>query len=320
MNSVASRETTVRQRVLSHLPEDFIAQLEFQRYLIRASAVLINNVSSPLQNSLVDLLELDLNSVQDRLLPSANLTLRIDLLSAKLRLYSAPLPSFHGRSVENPEAATREIWYKGFHVALQLAYIFTEPEQRGDLALAVVAQPEKVPITLPKHYFRVLITTTVYLITFIAIVRDVPSHDKTLARNRIKQIFEFYMSKSRADDDEAARTGMLVELLSQHAEDDSSASFFKEVTEVSSPAAMDNAKMIAAKIRRATPQSTSVTSSAEQSQMPDPEAEVPEKHQDGGPFLDSGLVSDWDAWVSNTSDIMGLLDPNYTDLLLNHWP
>jgi hypothetical protein len=269
-----------------------------------------------------------LHNVEDRLLASAKLTLRLDILSAKLRVYAAQAAhslSHHRRSVESPEASTKDVWYKGFHVALQIAHLATEPEQGGGLTPADDAQAERLTLFYPKHYFQKVVVATVYLITFIAIVRDIPARDKTLARNRIKQVFESFMAKSTADYDEPARTAMVFELLSRYAEDEAAVPFFLEVAADSSPAALHNAVKVVAKIRRAAPHNKPFTAADQsqasaQSQASDAGADISVFQHEGDPLVDNGFVmSDWDNWMANAGDLMGLLDPNYNNLLQNHW-
>ncbi|KAK9247040.1 hypothetical protein V1506DRAFT_572216 [Lipomyces tetrasporus] len=316
MHLIANMETRIRQRVQNYLPEDFLSQSEIQRYSTRAVTVLNNHASYPLQSSLIDLLERDLHVVGDKLLNPISLTVQIDFLAAKLRLYSLPLLSKQPSEMDNyPDTLSRAVWYKGFHIAVQLADMFTKSTQRE--CSTPINGPEgqqtqlsdKITIFYPKHYFRVLVMAGMYLLNFLAIYHEISAEDKTLARNRIKQVYETLMHWSRSERDEYARSAKIIELLSRHAEDQNSSPHFSEAYTKPSPCIIDNGMKIVRKIRLKHIASTNKEPTQPQMSdlQPTSMTGLPGLQDGSVPFWDDDLTSEWNAWLSDADDIMELL-------------
>lgn len=306
MIMVANREARVRQRLQGLVPEDFLSQSYFQRYSVRAANALYGLSSSPLQSSLIDVLDRDLANTADQFLSSPVQMLRIDVLAAKLRLYALPLLSRNRPDPNGSDTEIEAILFKGFHIALQLTDVITQ---------AGIAQPDGKMLFYPKHYIRVLIMATMYIISFIALDRAVHARDKVLAQASIKKVYEALRGYSIAERDEADRAAAVIELLSRHAEDAASADCFKE-TDPNTTNIIDDGVKIARKIRRmkgrASTSSVMTPHTLESGSIN--VAGVPGLQTDQAMVLASANPPDWDSWVPDPSDLMELLGPQSNSL------
>ena len=220
-------------RILGHvkdqLPTDFLHHLDLQRYAVRSAAVLTRAHSNTLQTSFLELLEHDLGAVEDNMQQPLSPTVEIDLLAAKLRLYAIPLLTSQGHTTTSPERiSSRVAWYKGFHVAMQLASLFTD-KSKGNISDLSPLTPtnsfneaRKITSFHPKYYFCVLVMTAMYLIKLMAVDDQMSARDKTLARSRIQEVQTTLMLGSRNELDEQDRAAKMIKFLSDHVGDTTS--------------------------------------------------------------------------------------------------
>ncbi|CAM1506000.1 Fc.00g116370.m01.CDS01 [Cosmosporella sp. VM-42] len=255
MASVAHMETRILRQVQDQLPKDFLDELELQRYSVRVAAVLSNSSSYSLQTTFVDLLEHDLGAVEDNMRPLA-LTTEVDLLAAKLRLYALPLLTSKTYRLTNQEhASSRVAWYKGLHVAVQLANIFTDSSRdqgpRCSASLRIHDPCEPLTTTFhPKHYFCVLVMTGMYLLKLVAVDDEISARDKTLACTWIKRVHTTLIRWSQHDRDEKDRAAKMIEIISDHADDRSFAQRDLEQQVDTIPSIIDDGKETARLIRQ----------------------------------------------------------------------
>lgn len=218
MGSVATMVTGIRDRVQADLLEEFLIQLEIAGYSTRAAAILNNHGSCSFQKSLIELFEHELGTVEARMPKTVSLTIQLDILAARLRLYALPLLSQMSCKAENkrPDPLEKSVWYKGFHTAIRLTKIFADSaQQEGSRS---TDESNMVTTHYPKHYFRMLVMAGMYFINFLAIDREVPAHDRSLACIHIKKVNEVLLHWSRHDRDEVVRAARVIELLASHVE------------------------------------------------------------------------------------------------------
>jgi hypothetical protein len=261
---------------------------------------------------LIELLDSDLENVGERLLQPGSLKSQIDYLAAKLRLYALPLLSKSRTEMENLDSHTQTLWIKGFHVALRIADIVDDSKQTGGSLM------DRITIFYPKHYLRIVVMAGMYLLSFLAVDQNITVQDKVLARNSIKHIYETLRGWSRGERDEADRTAKMIEFLSQHAEDKTTAAYFKDPEPKTNPTIVENAVNVAMKIRRLNPPVPRNT------EMPSLIQEPGVTSVNSAMSLDADMASippidfstDWEAWLSEADDIMGLLGAQSSHLWL----
>lgn len=219
MASVASLMPRVRDSIRSSLPDDFLTLLEIQAYSIRATSLLNDQVSSTAQRSFIELLDSDLDAVEGRMPRGIYASLRISIAAARLRLYSLPLLSrtSHKTTNDSPDALTKAMWYKGFHVAMQLVDTFSGWTQSSHEANRE-STTESFVTHFPKQYLSALVMAGMYFINLLVIDTNISTHDKLLARNHIKKAYETLTAQSTKERDEPYRAGKAIEFLSRHIE------------------------------------------------------------------------------------------------------
>ena len=307
MSLVAHLEPLARQRLAGHVPESFLLRAEIQHCSIRAVTLLNNQPSSSLQNSLIDLLEQDLDKIGGRLPESTPPSVRVDLLATKLRLFAVSLLTRKSEEEAAVDAISRAVWYKGFHVALQLVEIFYETVEQRKTSEAAVTSAS------PKHYFRILVTAGLYLLKIIAIDPDISSQDKILARNRIKQVHEILLKGSNSEIHEHARAAAMIALMSKHAEDQNSVPYFKEESTGVAPSILVNGLEIHGNIRHLNATNVSPGKEPDTSRdASDPPDAMPMMEglsfQDGWvPPLGDDWANAWDSWPLDADELMDVL-------------
>ncbi|KAH8879325.1 hypothetical protein GQ53DRAFT_706035 [Thozetella sp. PMI_491] len=317
MHMVAGSEPIVRQLLEGVLPKGFLSRSHLLCYSVRTVAALYNCPSSPLQSSLIDVLDGDLDRLRDTFLEPVNLCLHIDFLAAKLRLYALPILSADRADMGIKDALSRVVWFKGFHIALRMATLITEPGQDDHSRHAERVQTDTVTPYYPKHYLRLLVMAAIYLLNFLAICQDMSPRDKVLARNRVKRVYETLNGWSRSERDEPDRTAKLLELLSLHAEDTAMAAYFTEAEPTSIPTIVENGLMTAGKIRQLkhseSRDSARQSLTARQSRVSIDSTPVLQPMGDIVP--EDPISPDWDAWLSAANDTMDLLGSQSSSLL-----
>ncbi|PNP42357.1 hypothetical protein TGAMA5MH_06039 [Trichoderma gamsii] len=126
-----------------------------------------------------------------------------------------------------------------------------------------------------------------YLAKFLAVGRDIQPHERTLARNKIKEVYETFLAWSKEELDEPFRTARMIRLLSRHAEDKVSSEYFTNDSGDPSATVVDDSLRIARKIRERTAPTPAITD--------DPEGQPRLPRHDA-------LSSDWNDWLPNTYD------------------
>jgi hypothetical protein len=259
MTLVAGRLAAVKSHIQSHFSDEFWARCELQQHSVRVFTTLREVSSSgQLQISLLSLLERDLDSLGADIKTRVSQRYHIDFLAARLRLCS--IPSLTSSSKEIGKAAdTQEwaTWYRGFHAAIQLVTVYTSLHsgftQLADGLLQNELQKcETETIHYPKRLFRTLCIAGMYLAKFLAVGRDVQPHERTLARNKIKEVYEGFLALSKEELDEHFRTARMIRLLSRHAEDKISSEFFSNDSGDPSATVVDDSLRIAKRIRERT--------------------------------------------------------------------
>lgn len=260
MSLVAGRLPIVKSHIQSHFSDEFWARCELQQHSIRVFTTLYGTYSSnQLQISLLGLLERDLDSLGVDIKTRVSQRYHIDFLAARLRLCS--IPSLMSSSKEVGKASNTQewaAWYRGFHAAIQLITIYTSlrscfPQPPADELLSHELQKREADTAhYPKHFFRVLCISGMYLAKFLAVGRDIQPQERTLARNKIKEVYESFLAWSKEELDEPFRTARMIRLLSRHAEDKISSEYFSNDSEDPSATIVDDSLRIARKIRERT--------------------------------------------------------------------
>lgn len=257
MSLVAGRLPIVKSHTQSQFSDEFWARCELQQHSIRVFTTLYGiSSSNQLQISLLGLLERDLDSLGANIKTHVSQRHHINFLAAKLRLCSIPSLTSSSREVEKT-SNTQEwaAWYRGFQAAIQLTTIYTSlrscyPRPPVDELLSHDLQERGTEIVhYPKHLFRVLCISGMYLAKFIAVGRDIQPQERTLARNKIKEVYETFLTWSNEELDEPFRTARMIRLLSRHAEDTISSKYFSNDGGDPSATIVDDSLRIARKIR-----------------------------------------------------------------------
>lgn len=313
MTSVAGRFPNIKSHMQQYFSDDFWARCELQEYSIRVSTMLSGISPSQLQTSLLGLLERDLDSLGARVQNPLPQRYQIDFLAAKLRLCAIPLLALKSREMERSSSTQeRAAWYRGFHAAVQLTTIYSSlrpdntPPLTDESSSDGIRKLERATVYYPKHLFRVLCIAGMYLTKFLAMDQDIEPQDRTLARNKIKEVYETFLSWSTEELDEPFRTARMIGLLSRHAEDKISSAYFSDTSGDPSPTIVDDGVKIASKIREriAVVPSTRPTNSTLQPLTTNPV--VSESHP--RPFISEHSLSDWNDWLPNTyDDLLGFL-------------
>lgn len=260
MSLVAGRLPIVKSHLQSHFSDEFWARCELQQHSMRVFTTLLGvHSSSQVQLSLLGLLERDLDLLGADIKTRVSQRYHIDFLAARLRLCSIPsLTSSSkelGKTTNTQEWAT---WYRGFHAAIQLTTIYTSlrscfPQPPTDELGSHELQKREVETAhYPKHFFRVLCIAGMYLAKFLAVGRDIQPNERTLARNKIKEVYETFLAWSKEELDEPFRTARMIRLLSRHAEDKVSSEYFSNDSGDPSATVVDDSLRIARKIRERT--------------------------------------------------------------------
>ncbi|KAK4064174.1 uncharacterized protein Triagg1_9153 [Trichoderma aggressivum f. europaeum] len=145
-----------------------------------------------------------------------------------------------------------------------------------------------------------------YLTKFLAMDQDIEPQDRTLARNKIKEVYETFLSWSNEELDEPFRTARMIGLLSRHAEDKISSAYFGDTSGDPSPTIVDDGVKIASKIREriAVMPCTRPMNSTLQPLTTNPVAS--ESHLRS--LVSENSLSDWNDWLPNTyDDLLGFL-------------
>lgn len=244
MTSVAPLMPGVRDNIKSGLPDEFVVLLDIQAYATRAASLLNNQLSHTAQRSFIQILDTDLDAVEARMPSRISASLQIGILAARLRLYSLPLLSRTSRKTtdDGSDALSKAIWYKGFHIAMQLANTFAGwtqscHEDNND------STGEKFSIYFPKQYFHALVMAGMYFINLLVIDTNISTPDKLLARNHIKKVYETIMALSREERDEASRAGKAIDFLSRHIEAQSASLELRQSTDGNRPLNIINSGM-----------------------------------------------------------------------------
>ena len=339
MSMLSRTEAMIRQQGQTPLPQHFLSQLDIQEYWIRVAAMVNGNTLRSLQGSLLELLERDLDVLGAKLPHPLLPTVHVDFLAAKLRLYALPLLSARPSPAKPPDALCKALWYKGFHIAVQISNIFAVSAEKGRSLSSPAdrALPhEGITIYYPKHYFRVLVMAGMYLLILLATDRDMSPQDKVLARNRVKEVYEALIHWSSHDRDEFMHTAKVIELLSRHVEDDDlldgNGNAELDAVDSTSSSIIHNGVKLAQRLRRR------YTAFAANRQQAEPEQQQhhhqqqhqqrssePEPHaasataaaggaageiqDEAGFFLGGPLSPGWEAWLSDSEDFMALLQP-----------
>lgn len=267
MSLVAGRLPIVKSHLQSHFSDEFWARCELQQHSMRVFTTLHGvHSSSQMQLSLLGLLERDLDLLGADIKTRVSQRYHIDFLAARLRLCSIPsLTSSSkelGKTTNTQEWAT---WYRGFHAAIQLTTIYTSLRScflqppTDELVPHELQKREAETVHYPKHFFRVLCIAGMYLAKFLAVGRDIQPHERTLARNKIKEVYEFFLAWSKEELDEPFRTARMIRLLSRHAEDKVSSEYFTNDSGDPSATVVNDSLRIARKIRERTAATPAIT-------------------------------------------------------------
>ncbi|KAF9890458.1 hypothetical protein FE257_005863 [Aspergillus nanangensis] len=303
MGMVAEMMPRIRSRVQSSLPEEFLIFLDIQDYATRAASMLRNHPATPLQRSLVELLERDLAAIEARISYPSHPRVQLWFLAARLRLCALPMLSQISSKIPNPilDTQSKAIWYMGFHAAIQITNIFAgsasseEPNSADDSG-------KLVTIYYPKTYFQILVMASMYLINHLAIDRSISINDKLLAQNQIKKIYETLTHWSREPRDEAARVARVIDLLSRHVQTQDLSSELQQASHDETPpmSIITTGMRLAGKLRSKLPGPFSQPSSES---SPAWVSELPEFPGDIEPSLFEGDLLEWNTWLVNMDNI-----------------
>lgn len=313
MTSVAARLLSIKSHMQQHFSHDFWARCELQEYSIRVSTMMSGISPSQLQMSLLSLLERDLDSLGAKTPDPLSQRYQIDFLAAKLRLCAIPLLALKSREMERRSSTQeRAVWYRGFHAAVQLASIYSSlrphdtPPLADESSSHGIRKLERATVYYPKHLFRVLCIAGMYLTKFLAMAQDIDPQERTLARNKIKEVYETFLSWSNEELDEPFRTARMIGLLSRHAEDKISSAYFSDTSGDPSPTIVDDGVKIASKIRECIAVNPSIRPTNPTPQSSNANLVASESHL--RPSISENSLSDWNDWLPNTyDDLLGFL-------------
>ncbi|PKK51456.1 hypothetical protein CI102_4672 [Trichoderma harzianum] len=292
MTSVAGRLPIIRLHMQQYFSDEFWARCELQEYSIRVSTMMSGTSPSQLQMSLLGLLERDLDSLGARIPNPLSQRYQIDFLAAKLRLCAVPLLALKSREMERRSSSQeRAVWYRGFHAAVQLASIYSslrphDTPPTDESSSHGIRKLERATVYYPKHLFRVLCIAGMYLTKFLAMAQDIEPQERTLARNKIKEV--------------------MIGLLSRHAEDKISSAYFSDTSGDPSPTIVDDGVKIASKIRECIAVNPSTRPTNPTLQSLNTNLVASESHS--RPPISDNSLSDWNDWLPNTyDDLLGFL-------------
>ncbi|KAL7803908.1 hypothetical protein V8C43DRAFT_266360 [Trichoderma afarasin] len=313
MTSVSGRLPSIKSHMQQCFSLEFWARCELQEYSIRVSTMMSSISPSHLQMSLLSLLERDLDSLGAKTPNPLSQRYQIDFLAAKLRLCAIPLLALKSREMERRSSTQeRAAWYRGFHAAVQLASIYSSLHPHNTPPLADetpshgVRKPERATVYYPKHLFRVLCIAGMYLTKFLAMAQDIEPQERTLARNKIKEVYETFLSWSTEELDEPFRTARMIGLLSRHAEDKISSAYFSDTSGDPSPTIVDDGVKIASKIRECIAVIPITRPTNPTLQSLNTNLVASESHP--RPSISDNSLSDWNDWLPNTyDDLLGFL-------------
>lgn len=314
MGAVSAMVTGICERLRGDIPEETLFQVDIASYSTRAAAVLKTHNSCSLQNSLTGLLEHELDELESRTPQCVSAPIQVDLLAARTRLYALPLLSRTSvkPEIEHPDPMDKAVWYKGLHVAVRLANIFAGSAQE-ERSRSSSGTDERVNPYYPKHYFRVLVMAGMYFINFLAIDRDIPAHERTLARVHIEKVREALLHWSRHEMDEEARAARILELLVHHVEVQDPSQQLDEEPQAKPPTSViTNAMKMAGKFRRTWHTSSREQRSDTSSSLTGSMTELP---GDVDPTSWTGYdVSEWNSWFANMDNILNMFQSPMTAL------
>lgn len=302
MGSVAHMVPGICTRVRSGLSDEFLIQLEIQSHATRCATLLDNQAATPLQGSLIELLERDLAAVETRIPSPVHPRIEIGILAARLRLFALPMLSQMSPEAQNQGSDTlsKAMWYKGLRTAIQLTNIFADSALSGR-ADPVGRPDETINIYHPKHYFYTLVMAGMYFTNILAIDHDIPTNDRHLARNHIKKVYEMLVNWSRKDRDEAARAARVIDLLSRHVDAKGpSPDLYETCNATPSFNIITNGMRMAGKLRNKQP----AFGPQPRSESSPTLSEFPAFPGGIEPTLWGDDLLEWNAWLANMDGIM----------------
>jgi hypothetical protein len=312
MALVSHIESGLRQSLQSNLPVDFLSQLEIQRYACRTALALNNPNLSLIQSSLLDLIEHDLDAVKARLPEAPSLSVQLEFLSSKLRLYSFPLLLKHPSEPQRVSDTTiKHLWLKGFQVASQISCIFTHSIENEQSLRTKTISPEKyrelsiITMFYPKRYFRTLVMAGMFLLRIISLDDVLSLEDRTSAYKEIEDIQLALSRWSQTERDEMNRAARMIAFLLRHAQDHNSSAYFKEIASYPSLNMVDSGIRIAGKIRQGyrlrAPKEASTTTALSDAQELIPD--LPLSGSSSSWFPSDNILDGWDKWLPDGDDV-----------------
>ncbi|KAF2474393.1 uncharacterized protein BDR25DRAFT_215847 [Lindgomyces ingoldianus] len=189
---------------------EFAYQVMVHHTLAKFTNILANDTNGPINHSLVELIDGELDALQTRFPTDWTPRTEFNVLVAKLQLYTMTIV----RTQSDP--ASHDVLLKlGFSAALRIVYLSKESlpyvsDEHNDL------NPAWLQRSLPKNYFRSLILAAIFLLRYFALNSRATAQERELARNHVIIVHAYFKEGATNDTrDERLRAAALLEHLGQ---------------------------------------------------------------------------------------------------------
>lgn len=191
------------------IPPEFAYQVMVHHVMARFTTVVLENSQEAVSQSLVKLIDTELDSLKTRFPTPWSSRIEMAVLVAKLHLYTMTI-------IRMPNVTAREVIMKnGYSVALRIVYL----SDKGLCHYSDDKYPEMTAASLqqtcPKHHFRALMLAAVFLLRYFALNINVSSDEQETARNHVAIAQRFFTAGAIDAKDERARAALVIEVVSR---------------------------------------------------------------------------------------------------------
>ena len=214
LNSTSHLDTIAILCRTHGVPRTLQARAEIQRHVVRYTAALDGQLDPRTRHSLIPLFDQDLSQVQQAFLDIWTSELDIELQGAKLYLYAfCFLPSVSPPELQSSRAGLTSplpivLLQLGLTAAVRLVHISCRLRQSDETT--ALADPSGL-LHYPKHFWRVLAFSALFLLQFLAVDTQASESDRELARNHVSAMHRLFMSFPSSP--EHIRAGKSIELV-----------------------------------------------------------------------------------------------------------
>lgn len=201
LSSPSHQDTIVSMCNTADVPRHLAARADIQRHVIRYTLALEGQVDSRTRNSIIQLYDQEIGSVQKCFSGIWSDDLEVEFQGARLNLYGfslLPCEAPADLRFYRPEAlstSSRVILQLGLAAAVRLTHVSCRMKIPKDSCLEGRSYSENL-ILYPKHFFRLLAFAAFFLLWYLGVDVQSSDSDKELARNHVSAMYRLFVSFS----------------------------------------------------------------------------------------------------------------------------